>query len=81
MEENTLIIGDQHNNVLLFFNCSSKSHKTKVFEGVTVVNRYHYDRESIMHRRRNPVDVPLRLENYILILSLKTFLWLTLLGA
>ena len=65
MEENTLIIGDQDNNVLLFFNCSNKSHNTQIFQGVTVFNKYNYDKESIIHKRRDPVDVPLHLEKYI----------------
>ena len=65
MEENTLILGDEDNNVLLFFKCSGKSYKTNIFEGVTVLNQFNYSSRSIIHRRRSPVDVPLHLGKYI----------------
>ena len=65
MEENTLILGDEDNNVLLFFKCSSKSHKKSIFEGVTVLDQFRYSSKSIIHRKRSPVDVPLHLGKYI----------------
>ena|SRR5438270_6208432 len=65
MEENTLIIADEGNNTLLFFNYSNKSYKTKILEGVTVMTRFCYDRESQIHRKRRPIDVPPHLEKYI----------------
>ena len=65
MEENTLILGDEDNNVLLFFKCSSKSHNKNIFEGVTVLDQFSYSSKSIVHRKRDPVDVPHHLEKYI----------------
>ena len=65
MEENTLIIADEDNNTLLFFNYSSKTYKTKILEGVTVITTFCYDKESQIHRKKSPIDVPSHLEKYI----------------
>ena len=65
MEENTLILGDEDNNVLLFFKCSSKSHNKNIFEGVTVLDQFNYSSKSIIHRKRDLANIPHYLEKYI----------------
>ena len=66
MKEDTLIIGDPQNNVLLFFKCSNdRKHKTEIFEGITILDIYCYNKESTIYKKGNPINVPSHLERYV----------------
>ena len=66
MDEETLIIGEDDNSVLLFFKRSDKKFKVQVpIEGVTVVRSIDYTRGCIIHKKQEPADVPNYLYQYI----------------
>lgn len=66
MKETTLILGDDDNNVLLFFNPSEKPVKKSMIEGVSVLTCYKYSNDMIIHKHVQPIALPKRLEPYVL---------------
>jgi hypothetical protein len=66
MNEKTLIVGDENNNVLLVFKQNQEIVPVKVFDGVNIISRFQYKDEYILHRKQKPTDVPLRIINIVM---------------
>ena len=66
MNENTLIVGDENNNVLLVFKQHQELVPAKVFDGVNIISRLKYEDEYILHKKQQPTDVPLHIVNIVM---------------
>lgn len=72
MNENTLIVGDENNNVLLVFKQHPElvpdSHTCVrvVFDGVNIISRLKYGDGYFLHKRQQPTDVPMRIVNIVM---------------
>lgn len=68
MEENTLIAGDNDNNVFLVYRQHDgiKNTYTRVFKGVSIVPYLKYDDTCILHKQLEPTVIPSNLMNIIL---------------
>ena len=72
MDENTLIVGDNDNNVFIVF----KKNKTLVpdlhtgvrviFDGVNIIHHLKYGSECILHKKQEPIDVPKHIVNIVM---------------
>ena len=71
MKENTLLLGDGNNNVLLFFDPSEKPVKKNMIKGVSVLTRYKYSSDMIIHKQVQPIALPEKLEPYVLDFSVE----------
>jgi hypothetical protein len=58
-------MGDDDNNVMLFFQPSDKPVVKKIVKGVTVLTKYKYTKDVFIHKQIAPTEVPERLEKYI----------------
>ena len=66
MAEDTLIVGDEDNNVLLCFKkYGSLCYNNTAVEGVRAMPHFDYREECIVHKRKELTDVPERLINII----------------
>ena len=65
MKEETLIIGDDMDRVILFFNHSPHVIYKCIWTGVTVVSCFSYDKSCFMHKKCKPVNVPHHLQTYV----------------
>lgn len=65
MKEDTLIIGDDDCNIMLFFKCENRIHVNKICKGVTVIDCFTYDKTIIIHKQVAPAELPKRLEKYV----------------
>ncbi len=66
MNEKTLIVGDENNNVLLVFKQHQELVPVKVFDGVNIISRFQYKDGYLLHRKQQPTDVPLRIVNIVM---------------
>ena len=71
MDENTLIVGDSDNNVFVVFKRHEKlvpdSHTgvRVIFDGVRIIHHLKYGNECILHKRKEPTDVPTHILNIV----------------
>lgn len=65
MEEQTLIIGDDMDRVILFFNHLQQVIYRCIWPSVTVKNGFSYNKCCFMHKKCKPADMPPRLQKYI----------------
>ena len=66
MAEDTLIVGDDENNVILCFKeCSNLCHKDTAVKGIHIAQHFNYDKSCIVHKRQELASVPDRLINII----------------
>lgn len=64
MAEDTLIVGDEDNNVILCFDkCNDLYHKNTVLKGVHVGTHFNYREECTVHKMHKLADVPERIVN------------------
>ena len=66
MEEQTLIIGDDMDRVILFFNHLQQVIYRCIWPGVTVKSGFSYNECCFMHKKCKPEDMPPRLQKYVL---------------
>lgn len=66
MIEDTLIVGDKDNNIILCFKENDMLHKKhKIIKGVHITPYFDYKRECIVHKKQELADVPDRVVNVI----------------
>ena len=66
MAEDTLIVGDDENNVILCFKeCSNLCHKKTTVQNVNAMLHFDYGKECIVHKRRELANIPDRLVNIV----------------
>jgi hypothetical protein len=65
MSENTLILRDESEAVILVFNHSTRKPKRHIFDGVNTISKFSYTNDCFIHKKCKPIDVPAHLENYI----------------
>lgn len=66
MAEDTLIVGDDENNVILCFKeCSNLCHKDIAVKDVHIAQHFNYNEKCIVHKRQELASVPERLINII----------------
>ena len=66
MSEETLIVGDENNNVFIVFKQHQKIVPVKIFDGVNVIPSLKYGDGYLLHRKQQPTDVPLRIVNIVM---------------
>ena len=66
MSEETLIVGDENNNVFIVFKQHQELVPVKVFDGVNIISRLKYGDGYLLHRKQQPIDVPLRIVNIVM---------------
>ena len=66
MAEDTLIVGDNENNVILCFKkCGNLCHKETAVKNVDAMSHFDYGKECIVHKRRELANIPDRLINIV----------------
>ena len=67
LDENTLILGDEDNNIYLVFRKEEDEFVKHVAETIHVMGTYEYDIESVIHKRHEPARIPAHLRPLIVI--------------
>ena len=66
MKEETLILGDASNNVVMCFQSHNNTYtQTKMLDGVNIMPYFKYDNECIVHKKQKPKELPEHLINLI----------------
>lgn len=66
MAEDTLIMGDEDNNVVLLFRHSTEADTCNgLGDGIDISSNYRYDTGCIIHNRKRPSDLPQHIKNAI----------------
>lgn len=64
MKEETLILGDADNNVIMCFKPQNDIRKRgKILDGVNIVPYFKYEKECLAHKMQEPRELPSRLVN------------------
>ena len=66
MSEETLIVGDENNNVFIVFKQHQKLVPVKIFDGVNIISSLKYGDGYLLHRKKQPTDVPMRIVNIVM---------------
>ena len=69
LEEKTLILGDSDNNAFLVFKKEKGVATKDITNSVHVIDKYDFDPESIIHKKREPSEIPKHLKIYITIVN------------
>ena len=67
MKEETLIMGDASNNVIMCFQPHDNTcTQAKILEGVNIMPYFKYDNECVVHKKQTPKEIPGHLINLII---------------
>ena len=74
LEENTLILGDNDNNVLLVFQKEKDKRiiTKKIASDIHIIEKFDYDFGSLIHKRREPSAIPSHLKEHLTFVNIQT---------